>query len=116
MGLDLAEKAGATKHLAIAHQKLGKIALLEDRIPDAERHLRRAVELTRDREAPLASWRAHLSLAGLTQATNRGEEAAGSYKTTLHILSYLAENAAERERETILGSKLVRDLRARFAL
>jgi len=114
MGLELAEKAGAAKHLAIAHQKLGKVALLEDRIPDAEKHLRKAVELTRDREAPHASWRTHLSLAELYQATNRPEEAAASCKTALHILGYLAENASERERETILGSKLVRDLRARF--
>ena len=116
MGLELAERVGATKHLALSHRQLGRIALLEDRIPEAEKHLLKAVELTRDREAPLASWRAHLSLAELYEATSRREEAAASYKTALHILSYLAENAAEREKSSILGSKLVRDLRQRFVL
>ena len=105
-----AQRTGARKHLALAHRQLGRIALLESNIADAEKHLNKAIDLTSDLQAPLAAWRSYLSAADLYDATHRSDQAATSRATALQILKNLAESADEGMGAAILQSKTVRDL------
>jgi len=105
-----AEDTGSRKHLALAHRQLGRIALLEDHVAEAERHLDTAVDLTRDLQSPLAAWRCYLSLGDLYAATHRPDEAAVSRATALQVLRNLADNADVDARASILQSEAVRDL------
>ncbi len=105
-----AENTGSRKHLALAHRQLGRVALLEDHVAAAEKHLRIAVDLTRDLQAPLAAWRCNLSLGDLFAATHRPDEAAVSRATALQLLRNLADNADSDTRTALLKSKTVRDL------
>jgi tetratricopeptide (TPR) repeat protein len=105
-----AQSTGSRKHLALAHRQLGRIALLENNVADAEKHLNKAIDLTSDLQAPLAAWRSYLSAAELYDATHRSDQAATSRATALQILKNLAENADEETSAAILQSKTVRDL------
>ena len=112
----LAQGSGARKHLALALRQLARIALKEDRVADAERHLNAAVEQTSDLQAPLAAWRIYVSLGDLYRVTRRADQARTSYGTALQLLRFLAERAPEALGRSILGSEQVRGLDQRLAL
>jgi tetratricopeptide (TPR) repeat protein len=109
-----AQKSGARKHLALALRQLARVALKEDRVADAEKHLTAAVEQTRDLQAPLAAWRIYASLGELYQATHRAEQARTSYGTALQLLKFLAERAPDALGRSILESEQVRRLEQRL--
>jgi tetratricopeptide (TPR) repeat protein len=105
-----AQSSGARKHLALALRQLGRIALRQEQVAEAEGHLKGAVETTADLQAPLAAWRAHASLGDLYRATHRADRARTAYGTALQLLRDLAENAPGTLRVSILESRQVRGL------
>jgi hypothetical protein len=86
---------------------------MEDSVADAEKHLTAAIDLTRDLQAPLAAWRIYQSLGELYDATRRRDQARTSFATALQILKFLAENAEERSKISILESETARELEQR---
>ena len=105
-----AEKAGVRKYLALAHRQLGRIALMEDRIPEAERHLNTATEQTKDLQIPLAAWKVNVSLGELYRATHRQDEAATCFGAAAQLLRHIAEQSPEPMQHSILTSEQFRAL------
>ena len=110
----LAQGSGARKHLALALRQLGRIALKEDRVAEAETHLNAAAEQTRDLQAPLAAWRIYATMGELYAATRRADQARTSFGTALQLLNFLAERSPEDLGRSILGSEQVRALEQRL--
>ncbi len=106
----LAQGSGARKHLALSLRQLGRIALKEDRVAEAETHLNAAAEQTRDLQAPLAAWRIYATMGDLYAVTRREDQARTSFRTALQLLNFLAERSPEALGRSILGSQQVRAL------
>jgi tetratricopeptide (TPR) repeat protein len=106
----LATGSQARKHLALALRQLGRIAILEERMSDAERDLLAAAKAVGDLQAPLAAWRVYAGLGALYDATGRRDRARTSYGTARQLLTMLAERAPLTLGPSILASEAFRDL------
>ena len=98
------------KYLVQAHRQLGRIALLEERIPDAERHLALAAGQAGDLQSPLVAWRVHAAFRDLYLATGREDEARNSAGVARQILEALAGQAPEALGRSILSSQAYESL------
>jgi hypothetical protein len=89
---------------------LGRIALTEDNIADAERHLTAAVDHTKDLQAPVMAWRIYSALGDLCRVTHRDDEASDNYGAAHQLLLLMAEQAPKTMGRSILESKEARTL------
>ena len=112
LGLEAAEQAGARKYCAQSSLLLGRIALTEDKIADAERYLTAAVDHTKDLQAPVMAWKTYAALGDLHRATHRDDEARDDYGAARQLLLLMAEQSPEPLRKSILASKEARALGA----
>jgi len=110
LGLEAAEKAGARKYCAQANLLLGRIALTEDQITDAERYLTAAIAHTNDLQSPIMAWKTYAALGDLHRATHRDDEARDDYGAAHQLLLLMAEQSPEPLRKSILASEEARSL------
>ncbi len=110
LGFEAAEQAGARKYCALSSLLLGRIALVEDRIADAERHLKVAVDHTKDLQAPVIAWRTYAALGDLHRATHRDDEAKDDYGAARQLVLLMAEQSSESLGKSILASEEARAL------
>jgi len=110
LGLEAAEQAGVRKYCAQSSLLLGRIALTEDKIADAERYLTAAVDHTKDLQAPVMAWKTYAALGDLHRATHRDDEARDDYGAARQLLLLMAEQSPEPLRKSILASEEARTL------
>jgi len=110
LGFEAAEQAGARKYCAQSSLLLGRIALREDKIAEAERYLTAAVDHTKDLQTPVMAWRTHAALGDLCRATHRDDEARDNYGAAHQLLLLMAEQAPEAMGRSILESEEARAL------
>jgi tetratricopeptide (TPR) repeat protein/predicted Ser/Thr protein kinase len=110
LGLEAAEKVGARKYSALSSLLLGRIALAEDEIADAERYLTAAVDCTKDLQAPVMAWRTYAALGDLYRLTHRDDEARDNDGAARQLLLLMAEQSSESLGKSILASKETRSL------
>jgi tetratricopeptide (TPR) repeat protein len=112
LGLEAAEQAGVRKYCAQSSLLLGRIALTEDKIADAERYLTAAVDHTKDLQAPVMAWKTYAALGDLHRATHRDDEARDNYGAARQLLLLMAEQSPEPLSKSILASEEARALGA----
>ncbi len=106
-----AEATRSRKHLAWAHKLLGDIAVLEERVEDAQRHYATALGVLQRHPCPTIEWKilkAAAELSKLQRNDAAGAEFLGRSRAVVQSLADALQD--DKLRQGFLAAKAVRDL------
>ena len=110
--LQSAESTRSNKYRAWAHKLLGDIALLEDRIEDAQGEFDSALEVVKDYRCPFIEWKTLKAAADLARRRGDSHAAEGLVQRARSVIQTLADSVGDEKLEQkFLTSKAISAVR-----
>jgi hypothetical protein len=109
--LELAEKTLSRKHMAWAHKMLGDLAVLYERLEEAQRRYGTALAILQDYPCPTMKWKILKSAAEAAKRQKNDaarDEFRGRTRTVVQSLAAAIHD--DKLRQSFLAAKAVRDL------
>jgi tetratricopeptide (TPR) repeat protein len=109
--LEVANRYGARKYIAVGHKLLAQVAVARDALTEAEAELMSSLEVLRSYPAPVVEWRVFAALGRLHSARNDTAAARDAFSRSAATVQQIARNAPNEELQaTFLNSAEVREV------
>jgi tetratricopeptide (TPR) repeat protein len=112
---EMAATSGEKTYLALGHQTLAEVAMIERDWDQAETAITRALSVLKGAKAPLAEWRVCATAAQLYERLSRAADAAQHWQRSAEVLSRLADSLGKDHhlRQSLLTNITVQAIQRR---